>query len=38
MKYKCTNGGYTTIIEHKKGDIYCLVEFDNVISQRGYVM
>ena len=37
MKYKCTNGGYATIIEHNKGDIYCLVEFDNVISQRGYV-
>lgn len=35
--FPCVNGGYVKIIERKKGNPYCLVEFDNVPIQRGYV-
>ena len=35
--FQCVNGGYAKVIERKKGNPSCLVEFDGVISQRGYV-
>ena len=35
--FQCTNGGYAKVIGRKKGSSYCLVEFDDVISQRGYI-
>ena len=35
--FPCINGGYVKVVERKKGNPYCLVEFDNIPTQRGYV-